>query len=137
MVSINHKITLIATRKPGRFDVNEELRWIGASLGLFNMRDKDQSCFRVFIEMIKNAKSKEGISSDELAYRLDLSRGTVVHHLNKLIQSGIVIVEKNKYYLRVDSLDALISEIEKDLDRTIQDMKEIARQVDAYLGFDK
>ncbi|MFP4117747.1 MAG: ArsR/SmtB family transcription factor [Candidatus Woesearchaeota archaeon] len=137
MVRINHKITLINARKPPNFDINEELRWIGASLGLFNMRDKDQSCFRVFIEMIKNARSEDGISSDELAYRLELSRGTVVHHLNKLIQSGIVIVEKNKYHLRVDSLDALISEIEKDLERTIQDMKEVASEVDTYLGFKK
>ncbi len=135
MVRINYKITLINSRKPSGFDINEELRWIGASLGLFNMRDKDQSCFRVFIEMIKNARSKEGISSDELAYRLDLSRGTVVHHLNKLMQSGIVVSEKNKYYLRVDNLDALISEIEKDLERTIEDMRDVARKVDNYLGF--
>ncbi len=137
MARINHKITLVNAKKPSRFDINEELRWIGASLGLFNMRDKDQSCFRVFIEMIKNARSESGISSDELAYHLSLSRGTVVHHLNKLMQSGIVVSEKNRYYLRVDSLDALISEIEKDLERTMQDMKEIAGRVDAYLGFNK
>lgn len=133
MVRVTHKITLISTRKPSYDDINEELRWIGASLGLFNMRDKDQSCFRVFIEMIKSA-GRDGISSDELAYRLDLSRGTVVHHLNKLMQSGIVVSDKNKYLLRVDSLNALIEELEKDVHRTVSDMKEVARQVDYYLG---
>ncbi len=134
MVQISHKITLVHTRRPSERDINEELRWLGASLGLFNMRDRDQSCFRVFIELIKNTKTRGGLTSDELAYRLDLSRGTVVHHLNKLMQSGIVVSEKNKYLLRVDRLDTLIDEIEKDVHRTIEDLRTVAKELDLYLG---
>jgi predicted transcriptional regulator len=133
MILSRQKITIITARKPAKKNINEELRWLGASLGLFNLRDKDQSCFRVFIEMIKNAK-KQGLSSDELAYKLNLSRGTVVHHLNKLIAAGIVVSDRNKYMLRVDNLHQLIDEIEKDIQRSIDDLKHVAHDIDSYLG---
>jgi predicted transcriptional regulator len=133
MILSRQKITIITARKPAKKNINEELRWLGASLGLFNLRDKDQSCFRVFIEMIKNAKS-QGLSSDELAYKLNLSRGTVVHHLNKLIAAGIVVSDRNKYMLRVDNLHQLVDEIEKDIQRSIDDLKHVAHDIDSYLG---
>lgn len=133
MIISRQKITIITARKPAKKNINEELRWLGASLGLFNLRDKDQSCFRVFIEMIKSAKH-EGLSSDELAYRLNLSRGTVIHHINKLIGAGIVVNNHNKYMLRVDNLHQLIDEIEKDLQRSVDDLKNVARDIDSYLG---
>ncbi len=133
MVLGRQRFTIISARKPSKKNINEELRWLGASLGLFNLRDKDQSCFRVFIEMIKNAKH-EGLSSDELAYRLNLSRGTVIHHINKLIAAGIVVSDRNKYLLRVDNLHQLIDEIEKDIQRTVSDLKTVASEIDLYLG---
>ncbi|MFW6231104.1 MAG: winged helix-turn-helix domain-containing protein [Nanoarchaeota archaeon] len=133
MVLGRQRFTIISARKPSKKNINEELRWLGASLGLFNLRDKDQSCFRVFIEMIKNAKH-EGLSSDELACRLNLSRGTVIHHINKLIAAGIVVSDRNKYLLRVDNLHQLIDEIEKDIQRTVSDLKTVASEIDLYLG---
>jgi len=66
-----------------RDNVNEELRWLGNSLGLFGLRDRDSSCFRIFITLLRQTKRNEVVSSDKIAERLSLSRGTVVHHLNK------------------------------------------------------
>jgi len=54
------------------------------------------------------------LSSDELADRLGLSRGTVVHHLNKLLDSGIIVQAHRGYILRVDSLRELIQSLKKD-----------------------
>jgi len=133
-VIFQHKITIVRLKKPHKQNVNQELQWLGSSLGLFNLRDKDKSCFRLFIELLKSAKRKESLSSDELAYRLDLTRGTIVHHLNKLIEAGIVIRENNKYILRVDSLTQLIEEIRKDVKRTIDDLENIAAEIDGTLG---
>lgn len=134
MISKVTKITIISSRKPTGSNINNDLQWLGAALGLFNLRDKDQSCFRIFIELIKNTKSKEGISSDELAYRLSLSRGTIVHHINKLIEAGIVVNEHNKYLLRVNNLSNLVEEIEKDFQRSIGDIKNMAKKIDMYLN---
>ncbi len=128
------KITFINIRKPLKRDINEELQWIGNSLGLFNLRDKDKSCYRIFIEILKSTHHKSGITSDELAFKLNLSRGTVVHHINKLMDSGIVTTEHSRYLLRVDNLSSLIDEIERDMRRMYDDLKDIARDIDKKLG---
>ncbi len=134
MVFIHQKITIIKIRKPTSQDVNDDLQFLGNSLGLFNLRDKDKSCFRVFIELLKAAKQKRPISSDELAYRLQLTRGTVVHHINKLKEAGIVIHEGKRYFLRVDKLESLIQEIRKDMQRTFDDLQTMAKEIDSNLG---
>lgn len=134
MAFVHQKITIVKIRKPSSHNVNDDLQFLGTSLGLFNMRDKDKSCFRVFIELLKAAKRKHPISSDELAYRLGLSRGTVVHHINKLRDAGIVVHEGKRYFLRVDRLEALIQEIRKDVVRTCNDLENIAKSIDGALG---
>jgi predicted transcriptional regulator len=121
-------------RKPAEHNVNQELQWFGSSLGLFNLRDRDKSTFRVFIELLKSAKANNHLTSDELAARLALSRGTIIHHINKLMESGIVIHEGNSYTLRVENLKSLIEEVEKDIKRACDDLKEVAKEIDNRLG---
>ena len=128
------RITITSVRKPVQKNVNQELQWLGSSLGLFNLRDKDKSCFRVFIELIKNAKLGKPLSSDEIAYSLGLSRGTVIHHLNKLLDSGIAVEAERGYILRVSNLRGLINEVEKDLERTLDELREMAEEIDKSLG---
>ncbi|MDP7116224.1 MAG: ArsR family transcriptional regulator [Candidatus Woesearchaeota archaeon] len=128
------RITIIKSRRPVVHDINEQLQWLGSSLGLFNLRDKDKSCFRIFIELLKSSKKKDPLSSDELANKLKLSRGTVMHHMNKLMGAGIVVHENGKYLLRVENLEVLINELQKDIQRTTEDLKEIAKEIDKVLG---
>lgn len=134
---MEHRITIIRMRKPISNEINEELQWLGSSLGLFSLRDKDKSCFRIFIELMKISKTKTpAISSDELAYRLNLTRGTVMHHINKLIEAGIVVKNGSKgYMLRSNSLKELIEEVEKDIKRTYDDLKNVANKIDMKLNF--
>jgi len=115
------KITIIRTARPRQPDLNQELQFLGNSLGLFNLRDKDKSLFRIFIELLRASKKGNPLTSDELAERLGLSRGTVVHHVNKLLEAGIVLNMRNKYLLRVENLAALIGELEKDIQRNLED----------------
>ena len=76
------KYTIIKVRKTNYSDVNSDLQWIGNSFGLFGNRDKDSSCFRIFIKLYRNARQSKYLSSDDIAEGLNLSRATVVHHLN-------------------------------------------------------
>jgi predicted transcriptional regulator len=133
MVSIYRRVTIISSKKPSTTNLNDEIRWIGGSLGLFNLRDKDSSCFRIFIELLKNAKKNEGLSSDEIASKSNLTRGTVVHHLNKLRDSGLIVIEKNRYQLRERNLQILIEELKKDVNRTMEDLKKIAENIDKWI----
>jgi predicted transcriptional regulator len=129
----HQKITIVSVRKPAR-NLNNELQWFGSSLGLFNLRDKDKSCFRVFIELLKAAKLDKPLTSDEIAAKLGLSRGTVIHHINKLIESGIVIPHNNRYMLRVNNLELLVDEIKTDAERTFYDLRKVAKEIDQFLG---
>lgn len=131
---ISKKITIVKISKPSQRDLNHELQWFGDSLGLFNLRDKDKSCFRTFIELIKAAKLRAPLTSDEIAERLGITRGTVIHHINKLMEAGIVIHHKNKYMLRVDNLSSLIDELHRDIKRTCISLKEIAIDIDKAMG---
>ena len=133
MIIREQRITIIRTSRPRQSNVNDELKWLGYSLGLFSERDKESSLYRLFVELIKSSKGSRPITSDELARRLELSRGTVVHHLNKLLESGIVVEERNHYALRVRNLEVLVDAIRKDLRRTMDDVKAIAKQIDKEL----
>lgn len=130
---MDFKITIVSSARPKTTNLNEELLWFGGSLGLFGLRDRDKSCFRIFIEMLKNARANIPISSDEIALRLGLTRGTVIHHINKLMDAGIVIATNNRYYLRVSNLKRLIEEMQADLNKQMQELKEIAGDIDNKL----
>ncbi len=128
------RITIIKSRSPQRDNLNYELQWLGNSLGLFNIRDKDKSCFRIFIALLKAIKRDEMLSSDEIANKLNLSRGTVVFHLNKLMNSGIVVSKNNRYVLRVDNLKELVDEVERDMKKACASLREVAEDIDDKLG---
>jgi predicted transcriptional regulator len=131
---ISQRITIVNIRKPVERNINQDLQWIGSSLGLFNLRDKDKSCFRIFIELIRATKAKKSLSSDEISGLLNLTRGTVVHHLNHLMDAGLVVHDGNAYSLRVDNLTDLIDELEKDIQRTLNDLREAAKNIDTRLN---
>ncbi len=128
------RITIIRARKPTKHNINEDLQWFGGSLGLFNPRDRDKSCFRIFITLIKHMKAGQGLTSDAIAAQLNLSRGTVVHHLTKLMASGIVDVDKNRYVLKFESMKELVDIIQSNLNKTFQSLHEVGDNIDKRLG---
>lgn len=130
------RITIIRSSRPEKEDINKELQWFGGSLGLFNLRDKDKSCFRVFIVLVQSLKSGAKLTSDEIAAATRLSRGTVVHHLNKLMSSGIVVQERNRYLLRMDSLEEMVEHIKRDADEAWELLRTVAKDIDSKLGLE-
>ncbi len=128
------KITVIKVRRTHSGNINKELQWLGNSLGLFGLRDKDSSCFRMFIILVKRARVNEPMSSDELAEKLNLSRATVVHHLKKLLDSGIVVRQNRGYLLREARLSSLIKDIQRDTESMLSEIKEVAKEIDEKLG---
>lgn len=131
------KIILIKLRKPSEKNLNADLQWLSGSLGLFGDRDKEKSCFRVFIEIVKATRKKKSLTSDEIALRSNLSRATVIHHLNKLIEFGLVIHHDNFYLLRTNNMQELVEEIRKDSMRVIYDLMQAAQDIDDQLGMPK
>ena len=122
------RVTVIKMRRFQQGNVNADLQWFGNSLGLFGLRDRDSSCFRIFITLVK--RSNVPLSSDQIAEHLNLSRGTVVHHLIKLMDSGIVVREKEGYILREQSLLKLIDDLKRDTESMFFELREVAKDID-------
>lgn len=131
------KITVIRfNQAPEEKNVDLELQWLGSSLGLFNLRDKDKSCYRLFVVLIKSTRKNKGLSSDELAEQLELSRGTIVFHLNKLLSAGIVVEKENRYFLREQTLLKLIKNLQQDTIETYKSLSKIADELDKKIGLE-
>ena len=127
------RITIIRVTRPPQRNINDELQWFGTSLGLFCTRDKEKSCFRVFLELLKSAKRHHILSSDELAVRTNLSRGTVVFHLHKLMEAGLVVPTPEGYILRVNNLQAVVEQLRKDINDSCLELLKIAKEIDEEL----
>jgi len=129
MITRFQRITIVRIRSPEKA-LNPEIQWLSESLGLFSERDKDRSCFRLFLAILQ---SKKALSSDALAYKLDLSRATVIHHLSKLIASGLVVIEDDKYVLRGKNLEQTLKKMKQDVLSAYEDMEEKAKEIDKKL----
>ncbi|MDI6737220.1 MAG: ArsR family transcriptional regulator [Nanoarchaeota archaeon] len=127
------KLTIYRLQRPKNADINKQVMWFSGAMGLFTCRDKSKSCYRIFLELLKAAKQGKALSSDEIAYRLHLSRGAVVHHLNNLIDSGMVVAQKNKYSLREASLDLLVKDLKKEMDEMFAEINSVAEDIDRML----
>ena len=127
------KVTIISTAPEPDNNINDLLLLFGTSLGLFGIRDKDKSCYRVFITLVKALKHKIELTSDELAAQTGLTRGTVVHHLNRLMEAGIVTNYRNKYFIDYPSLEDLVIHMKQGVDVMFDKLQGVAREIDDKL----
>jgi predicted transcriptional regulator len=128
------RIMTLSWRDRGTGDINTDLQWLCHSLGLFPVRDYNSSMYRLFIELIKDRKTDVVSSSDALAVRVGLSRGTVVHHLNKMIDSGIVIRLQEGYSLKEESVEGMVAQMRDRIEALFTDIEDVARRIDEQLS---
>ena len=115
-------------------DYESDLEWICKSFGFLEPRDKKKTAYRIFKEIVEAARDNKGLTSDELAQKLNLTRGTIIHHLNKMIKSGLVIHQEGQYKLRGRSLANTVEEIERDIHRVFENIHKVAETIDNTLG---
>ena len=70
MIVRSNKITINRIRKPKDHNLNDELQWFFDSLGLLGNRDRNKSCFRMVIVLLKSLRQGEGMTSDEIADKI-------------------------------------------------------------------
>ena len=130
------KRIIISIEPIPKSNTNEEIHWISQALGLFNERDKEKSCHRIFVELIKAKKDNKLMNSQGLANKSNLSRATVLHHLNKLIESNIVREENYEFELIDPNLNSIILRLKKEINDFMNEMEKISRRLDEELGFE-
>ncbi|MBS7607093.1 helix-turn-helix transcriptional regulator [Candidatus Bathyarchaeota archaeon] len=125
---------ILAMRLLSKVDPEKDLEWICRSLGFLEPRDKRKTAFRIFKALLEALKDDRGLTSDELAAKLSLTRGTMVHHLNKMIRSGLVIYHEGTYKLRGRSLKSTIEEAHRDINRIFENLYKVAESIDKSLN---
>ena len=130
------KITIV-NKQSTPDNVNDLLLAFGNSLGLFSLRDKDKSCYRIFIVLVKALKVGIELTSDELALQTGLTRGTVVHHLNHLMATGIVTNFRNKYFIPVKNLHELVEQMRASVNESFDNIGVLAKKIDADLELNR
>jgi len=132
---MSKQVVIRKIRLPAQGNIDDDIDFICRSFGYFSERDKQESAGKIFRILVKEACGEsEGITSDELANELSLSRGAIVYHLNSFIDCGLIIKERNRYRLRSPSLQRSLEEIKEDMDRVMKKMFKIAMEIDKNLG---
>lgn len=122
--------TIRDLRMPPSADLDEDVEWICRCFGFLESRDKEKTAARIFKALLEAMKKGKGLSSDELAEKIGLTRGTMVHHLNKLIQSGLIVRREGLYELRGMSLQRTVQETKRDVNRVFENIEKIAQTID-------
>ena len=129
------RITITHVSTPARPSLNDELQWFGMCMGFFSERDKDKSRFRIFIALLKGLKKNgQGLTSDEIAFELGLTRATVIHHINTLMEAGLISNVRGRYVLNVSTLEELVSMTQHNVNKTFEDLKRVAQDIDKKMG---
>ena len=120
-------------KTPVKSDYENDLNWLCESLGFVSNRDSEKTGAKIFCSIVRANSS--GIKSEDIAKECEITKGNVIHHLSKYLRAGLVIRDKNKYYLRSRSIEKSLHEMELDLLRTIQKITNIAKEIDKELGY--
>ncbi len=121
-------------RRPRTGEYETNLEWICRTFGYLESRDRHQTAYSILKALVEAAVQDRGFSSEELAERLSVTRGTIIHHLNRMMKNGLVIFHESKYKLRERSLRNTFEEVRRDLNRVFMNLSEVAAIVDNTLS---
>ncbi len=114
--------------------VEKELEWICQSFGFFEPIDKEKTAAAVFREIVSATEKGLALTSTAIAESVGMSRGSVINHLNNLQRSGLITKNGRYYASRSRSMYRTIEEIEEDIDRIFDRMKQRAKEIDKKQG---
>ncbi len=126
------RIEIRFVEMPDPSDPTSIIRWFCRVFGLATESggNLEEQIFQNFAEA---AYTNKGLSSSELKLDTELSRSTVIYHLNRFIEAGILVKHGRKYSLRASELSKAIEEIEYDINREMSRMLNTAKEYDRLM----
>ncbi len=107
-----------------------DLEWLCFSLGLISPRDKEKTSMKIFDLLLKAASKGEYLTTDDIAEKIGMTRGAVIHHLNRMLDLGLILQRGGRYTLRTNNLEELVDEIERDIQNTMKIIRKISEDID-------
>lgn len=130
------KITL--TRTPAlRVSVSQssggEFGEVCRLLGLCSARDTSHTIVRVFRFVVSHqgdARDEgKGIKSAQVAQEERLNRLTAMHHLNRLVEAGLLEKRGPKYFMRTKSFEEMVEEMQREAEESFARARLIMRRL--------
>ncbi len=119
----------VANKTPQEF-----VKWLCEALDLSEDKFANKALDQQILEkLIIASRLGTGITSSEMGKKEGIARSTVIYHLNRLINTGLVVKKGRKYYLRAVDVASTIKEMEYDIDREFSRMYDAAREFDRML----
>jgi predicted transcriptional regulator len=128
------RIVIKFIERPDFNDPEKMFKWFCDVFGLSSGNDAfdsiEEQILKAFAEA---AHDNKGLASSELKLNTDLARSTVIYHLNRFIEVGLLVKKGRKYYLRASEMQKAIEEIEYDVNREMQRMLDTAKELDRIM----
>ncbi len=127
------KIVIKAVGMPNSRRPDILIRWFCEAFGLSDNEEGNGIEFTILRNLAYAAYENRGYSSMELKEQVDIGRSTIVYHLNKFIEAGLVVKRGRRYYLRSTAMSGAIEEIEYDLNKEMMKLLDAAKEFDRMM----
>ncbi len=107
----------------------DELERLCRSMQLVTHRDMDGTATTVLRAILEETPDQP-VGSSELAARTRINRVTIIHHLNRLEQVGLVEHTEHKYRLSISGFGEMVRKIRVDTERMLNEAEQLAGQID-------
>lgn len=133
------KIIINSTELPNAQRPDAMIRWFCIEFGISGDNESNTIGEHILREFAVAAQKGKGLTSSELATSLNMvmhppvARSTVIYHLNRFIEIGLIVKKGRQYFLRATEMTKTIEEIEYDMQREMQKMIDAAKQFDQLM----
>jgi predicted transcriptional regulator len=127
------KIVIRTVEMPRQDEPDKMIKWFCAALGFpaegIGISIEEQ----MLKKFIMASQENKGLPSSEFHFKPKIARSTVIYHLNRFIEAGLVIKKGRKYYLRGAEMQRTMEEIQYDMEREMRRMIDMAREFDTMV----
>ena len=118
-------------------DIDSELASLCKMMRIMSDRDTDGTLPQVLKIMMVEGRGKP-VGGSDLSRISGINRITIIHHLGRLEDAGLVRRTEGKYILKIQSAEDMLMEFRKGMERHFSEMDEMARMIDEqFANFEK
>ena len=129
-----NRIVINFYERPDSDEPDDLIRWFCRVFGLSNDNEPNPIGEQILIRFAEAAQNKVGLTSSELDLDTELAKSSVIYHLNRFIEAGLLVKRGRKYYLRASEMQKAIEEIEYDVERELSRMLDTAKELDRIMS---